>query len=182
MQRPVLLLRDVFDHSVREPADAVGSSEGAVKTAHHRARHAVESYHQAGVRPTPAAEEQHRRALEQFIVAMVNGDVEGIRKLLAEDVTLTSDAGGAYTAARKPVLGRERATAFLFGVSRKSPPPYAWEIRRLNGLPALYVEVPRGDHYAPRYVLRHELNGDGRIADDSGCARAAQARLVAAGW
>jgi RNA polymerase sigma-70 factor (ECF subfamily) len=164
MQRAVLLLRDVFDHSVRETADAVGSSKGAVKTAHHRARRAVETYQRTGSRPTPAAEEQHRRALEQFIVAMMSGDVELLRKLLAKDVTLTSDAGGAYITARKPVRGRERTIAFLFGVSKKSPPPLAWETRMLNGLPALYVELPRGSRYAPRYVLRHELNAADRIA------------------
>ena len=40
-QRAVLLLRDVFDYSVRETADALGMSEPNVKTTHHRARRAM---------------------------------------------------------------------------------------------------------------------------------------------
>jgi len=43
-QRAVLLLRDVFDYSVREAADALGMSEPSVKTTHHRARRAMRDY------------------------------------------------------------------------------------------------------------------------------------------
>src|SRR5499427_709758 len=37
-QRAALLLRDVFDYSVKETAEALGMSEPNIKTAHHRAR------------------------------------------------------------------------------------------------------------------------------------------------
>jgi RNA polymerase sigma factor (sigma-70 family) len=43
-QRAVLLLRDVFDYSVREAAEALLMSEANVKTTHLRARRVMESY------------------------------------------------------------------------------------------------------------------------------------------
>ena len=63
-QRAVLLLRDVFDYSVRETADALAMSEANVKTTHLRARRVMESYDRRRV-PVTAAR-RSRPALEQF--------------------------------------------------------------------------------------------------------------------
>jgi RNA polymerase sigma-70 factor (ECF subfamily) len=51
-QRTILLFRDVLDHSVRETAEALGISEGSVKTTHHRARRAMRDYDQNRCVPT----------------------------------------------------------------------------------------------------------------------------------
>src|SRR5262245_50974510 len=44
-QRAVLLLRDVFDYTVHEAADALDMTQASVKTTLHRARRAMDSYH-----------------------------------------------------------------------------------------------------------------------------------------
>jgi RNA polymerase sigma-70 factor (ECF subfamily) len=164
MQRAVLLLRDVLDCSIDETAAATAATPGAVKAAHHRARRALERYDRARSVPSREVQERHRQKLEQFLTAMMSGDLAQLHALLAEGVTLTSDAGGTYTAARKIIEGRERAIAFLLGAGGKGPPPTAWEVRMLNGLPALYVEVAQKNRYAPRYVVCFELDADGRMS------------------
>src|SRR5690242_19315982 len=55
-QRAVLLLRDVFDYSVKETADALDLSEANVKTTHHRARNVMATYDRERIRPTPAVQ------------------------------------------------------------------------------------------------------------------------------
>src|SRR5205807_6487914 len=51
-QRAVLLLRDVFDYSVRETASALDLSEANTKTIHHRARQAMSAYDAARQAPS----------------------------------------------------------------------------------------------------------------------------------
>src|SRR5215468_10628771 len=54
--RAVLLLRDVFDYSVKETAGALDRSEANVKTTHHRARQTMAAYN--GVRLPPSRTRQ----------------------------------------------------------------------------------------------------------------------------
>ncbi|HUI26376.1 MAG TPA: sigma-70 family RNA polymerase sigma factor, partial [Candidatus Kryptonia bacterium] len=51
-QRAVLLLRDVFDYSVRDTATALAMSQPNVKTTHHRARRAMRDYDRTRSVPT----------------------------------------------------------------------------------------------------------------------------------
>src|SRR5215831_2934778 len=85
-QRAVLLLRDVFDYSVRETADALGMSEPSVKTTHHRARRAMSDYDRDRRAPTRSLQEQTRRAMDRFLHCLFSQDVAGAEALLAADV------------------------------------------------------------------------------------------------
>ena len=105
-QRAVLLLRDVFDYSVAETAEALGLSEPNVKTTHHRARRAMRAYDQQRCVPTRALQERTRAALEQLLVGLMNRDVAAIEALLADDVRSLSDGGGEFAAAHNPVDGQ----------------------------------------------------------------------------
>ena len=60
-QRAVLLLRDVFDFTVAETADALGLTPENVKTTHHRARRAMAAYDRRRCVPTRALQERTRR-------------------------------------------------------------------------------------------------------------------------
>jgi RNA polymerase sigma-70 factor (ECF subfamily) len=177
-QRAVLVLRDVLDYSVREAADALALSEGNVKTTHHRARQAMRAYDQVRRPPTRALRDETRDALQRFLVALVSGDASALEAFLAEGARAISDGGGEYLAALRPILGRDRVVRFLTGLQRKARWQGRVAIKSLNGLPAIVAEVDDpGSRYAPRFLVRCEL-------DERGCIRevhivAASAKLAA---
>src|SRR5262249_44906179 len=65
-QRAVLLLRDVFDYSVRETAEALELSEPNVKTTLHRARQTMSEYDAERCVPTRALRKRTERVLMRF--------------------------------------------------------------------------------------------------------------------
>ncbi|WP_437831037.1 sigma-70 family RNA polymerase sigma factor [Sorangium sp. So ce1153] len=168
-QRAVLLLRDVFDYSVQEAAAALGISEASVKTTHHRARRALEPYDRDRCRPSPELVERSGAALVRFLQALAAQDVPAIEALLSEDVRVVNDANGEYKAARRIVVGKNRVARLFVGLLRlEAGSELRHEFRILNGLPALVVEPERApgmgmDKLAPRYVLRCDIDAQGRI-------------------
>jgi RNA polymerase sigma-70 factor (ECF subfamily) len=174
-QRAVLLLRDVFDYSVREAAVALALSEANVKTTHHRARRAMEVYDRRPGRRDPARAEKTQAALLRFLGGLASGDVAAIEGLLAEDARGTNDGGGVYSAARVVLIGAARVARAYVGITRKAPPPSAFELRSINGLPGFVYEHAdhdgehphrwRGSRVAPRSVTLCEIDAEGRITE-----------------
>ncbi len=163
-QRAVLLLRDVFDYTVRETAAALGMSEPNVKTTHHRARAAMAAYDRRRCVPTRELQARTQAALERFLVALSSADAAALEDLLADDVRSLSD-GGEYAAAHRPVRGRDRCIRLFVGLLRHGRGAIAMQARTVNGMPAVLIEFG-GTHRraAPRGVLRIDLDADDRIA------------------
>jgi len=163
-QRAVLLLRDVFDYSVREVAAALDVSEGAVKTTHHRARQSMKSYDRDRVPRTAERAARTEVALFELMSAIVGGDVARIEALLTADARLYTDAGGEYLAALKPIRGASKIARGLVALGRTGPGVSA-DVRSINGMPGVVVHdrAPR-PRYAPRLVLGIEAAADGHIA------------------
>jgi RNA polymerase sigma-70 factor (ECF subfamily) len=164
-QRAVLLLRDVFEYSVVETARALRLSAAAVRTTHHRARRAMRAYDKTRTPPSDALSDRTRQALERFLGAIVAEDAAAAEACLADDVRAMSDGGGEYLAALLPVKGKDRVVRFLLGVQRKASAGGRFELRLLNGMPAVVAEVVPRERFAPRYVVRCELGMDGQIRE-----------------
>lgn len=165
-QRGVLLLRDVFDCPVRDTAQTLGLSESNVKVIHHRARRAMELYDRTRRPLTATLQAETRAALEQFLSALASGDAAAAEACLASDARLLSDGGGEYVAALRPVLGADRVQRFLSGLYRKHAAHTSFAVRTLNGLPAIVAEqTGAGERWAPRFVIRCELNARGGIRE-----------------
>jgi len=163
-QRAALLLRDVFDYSVKETAEALGLSEPSVKTTHHRARRAMRDYDRERRLPTRSLQEQTRRAMERFLNCLFNRDVAGAEALLAADVRHLGDGGGEFIAARAPVVGKQKVALFNLRLAGLASQNMRASWRMLNGLPAFVVELAEPpEKYAPRIVTTCELDAAGNI-------------------
>ena len=164
-QRAVLLLRDVFDYSVRETAEALDMSEANVKTTHLRARRVMESYDlRRGARPGPEAQ-RSGQALERFLTCLAQGDAAGLEALLAHDVRSTSDAGGEFAAARREVSGAAAVARLYVGLAQKGGGRVTglrW--LTLNGRPTVDIRFTGSlPGWAPRVILQADTDAEGRI-------------------
>src|SRR3954447_7128185 len=134
-ERAVFVLREVFDMPYDEIAETVGKSSAAVRQIAHRARR-----HVAARRPrVPVSTTEQREAVERFLAAVRNGDLEGLLDVLAPDVVAVADGGGVATAFLRPLEGADRVARFLINAARTAD----FEVTPvwLNGAPAARIDL-----------------------------------------
>jgi RNA polymerase sigma-70 factor, ECF subfamily len=136
LERAVFVLREVFGFSFPEVASAVGRSEAACRQLAARARR-----HMDAGRPRFEAGHKEREELAaRFFDALRDGDVDGLRQLLAADVQMVADGGGKAPALARSVFGADNVARVLVSVfpllvkidARVEP-------RELNGQPGAIV-------------------------------------------
>jgi RNA polymerase sigma-70 factor (ECF subfamily) len=109
LERAVFVLREVFGFGFPEVASAVGRSEGACRQLAARARR-----HMDEGRPRFEADRREREELAgRFFEALREGDVDGLRELLAADVRIVGDGGGKTPQAARPIAGADKAARLL---------------------------------------------------------------------
>ncbi|GAA2774061.1 RNA polymerase sigma-70 factor [Streptomyces rameus] len=109
LERAVFVLREVFDFGFPEIASAVGRSEAACRQLVVRARR-----HMTEGRPRFEADRTEREELaSRFFDALREGDVAGLRELLAADVSMVGDGGGKAPQLARALLGAERVSRVL---------------------------------------------------------------------
>jgi RNA polymerase sigma-70 factor, ECF subfamily len=131
-ERAVFVLREVFGFGFPEVASAVGRSEAACRQLAVRARR-----HMDAGRPRFEADRRERDELAaRFFGALREGDVDGLRELLAADASLAGDSGGKVPALARTITGAEHVTRVLVSI-------FPWlvridvtlEPREVNGQP-----------------------------------------------
>jgi RNA polymerase sigma-70 factor, ECF subfamily len=162
-QRAVLILRDVFDYTVQETAQALDLTQTNVKVTHHRARQAMKDYDGGSMRPTRDVQARTADRLREFLTHLHNQDVAGVEAMLASDVRALSDGGGEFHAARQPVVGRKNVAKLLLGLTAKGAAAGRLAFRMFNGLPALVVDIPPRQGFASRFTFQIELDAAGQI-------------------
>jgi RNA polymerase sigma-70 factor, ECF subfamily len=104
VERAVFLLREVFGFGYDEIAGMVHKSEDNCRQIAARARRHVEAR-----RPRFEASRRQRDELaKRFFAAIGEGDLDGLKELLATDVVVVGDGGGKAPAIRQPVHGKDR--------------------------------------------------------------------------
>ncbi len=109
LERAVFVLREVFGFGFPDIAATVERSEAACRQLAVRARRHME----AG-RPRFEADRREREELaERFFNAFKEGDVDGLRELLAADVQMVGDSGGKAPQWGKGIFGAEKVARML---------------------------------------------------------------------
>jgi len=109
LERTVFVLREVFAFGFEEIATTVGRSESACRQLLVRARR-----HMADGRPRFTADRREREELAtRFFDALKDGDVSGLRELLAADVQFVGDGGGKAPQLAKAIAGAENVARVL---------------------------------------------------------------------
>ncbi|MFF1834344.1 RNA polymerase sigma-70 factor [Streptomyces sp. NPDC058231] len=136
LERAVFVLREVFGFGFPDVASAVGRSEAACRQLVVRARR-----HMDAGRPRFEADRREREALAgRFFDALKEGDVDGLRELLAADVHMAGDGGGKTPQLATRILGAENVARVLSVLV----PPFVRiggvvEPREVNGQPGAVI-------------------------------------------
>lgn len=132
-ERAVYILREAFAYGHREIAEVLELSEANCRQLYRRALQRV-----AGPGKRFEAEpERQARIVESFVTAAREGDLAGLERLLAADVTWWSDGGGRVTSARRPIVGREKVLRFLAGAFEGFAAQVGLTIAEVNGAAGL---------------------------------------------
>jgi RNA polymerase sigma-70 factor (TIGR02957 family) len=134
-ERAVFVLREVFDLTYDEIAEAVGKNPAAVRQIAHRARAHVAARRPRGV--VSAAET--RDALEAFQRAAETGDLQSLLDILAPDVVFLGDGGGIVQAVLAPVVGADRVARLLAVGLDRIAGAASLQPAQVNGFPALTI-------------------------------------------
>jgi len=189
LERAIFVLREVFGFDFPEVASAVERSEAACRQLAVRARR-----HMDAGRPRFEADRRERDELAaRFFDAFREGDVDGLRELLAADVQMVGDGGGKAPQFAKAIIGADHVARVLAAII----PPLVRigvvvEPHEVNGQPGaifrdrdgqvlntLTLDILDGQIQTIRAVINPDKLGHlGRVADAWAVAREAnQARL-----
>jgi RNA polymerase sigma-70 factor (ECF subfamily) len=142
VERAVFLLHDVFGYEFAEIAKVVDKSEANCRQVAVRARKHVSAH-----RPRFEASRERRDQLaDQFVAALVDGDVDGLVKLLADDVLVTGDSGGVSPSWPKAIIGRMKVARLMaaVGMQMRKVAGVTVERAEVNGQPGAIVRDGTG--------------------------------------
>jgi RNA polymerase sigma-70 factor, ECF subfamily len=158
-ERAVLVLHDVFAYTHAEIAAMLDRSEASCRQLLRRARQRLAERRPRHDGVDPALCEA---VVRRFVAACAGGDVDAFLETLASDVELVFDGGpDVRTAARRPIVGADRAARFLAYVMQRLTAEREVAVTSLNGEPAVLVLGPRGELVGAVFV---EPSREGRVA------------------
>ncbi|MGW2648960.1 RNA polymerase sigma-70 factor [Streptomyces sp. NPDC001393] len=132
-ERAVYVLREAFGYAHREIADVLDLGEANCRQLYRRAVAQVGAP-EGRFEPAP---ERREGLLMSFLAAAREGDLAGLEKMLAADVTYWSDGGGKVSAVRRPVEGRDKVVRFLVGGAERFTGGLDFTLVEVNGASAL---------------------------------------------
>lgn len=155
-ERAAYLLRDIFEMSYHEVADALGVNESNCRQLVSRARKMIG---QENVRFVPP-EEKQRDLLQSFLAALETGTVDGLARMLCEDVDLRADSGGKVKAIRHVLMGVQPVLEFISGTLGPAWSGSDYGIETVNGQLALVVR--NGSVVSALVTLGYQSDGAAR--------------------
>jgi RNA polymerase sigma-70 factor (ECF subfamily) len=151
-ERACVLLKDVFDYSLEEIAELVGSTVGGVKAALHRGRAKLPALSEHGA-PPRAKDPDEARLLHLYVERFNRRDWDGLRELIAADARLRVADRFIGTVGESP----------YFGNYVRWPVPWRLAVGEVDGEPVIIILLNRdADEWKPEAVVRLDV-ADHRI-------------------
>jgi RNA polymerase sigma-70 factor (ECF subfamily) len=146
MERACVLLKDVFEYSLEEIAELVGSTVGGVKAALHRGRSKLPaSPERAAARR--ARNEDEARLLYLYVERFNRRDWDGLRELIADDARLRVADKFAGLVGQSPYSGNYE----------RWPIPWRMAVGEVDGEPVVIIFFNRdGGGWKPEAAMRLE--------------------------
>jgi RNA polymerase sigma-70 factor (ECF subfamily) len=139
-QRAALILREVYSFSAQETAEILESSVASVNSALQRARAQMDAASPGEDQVREPTEPERRQQLERYLHAFEHSDIEGLARILREDVRLEMPpyftwyrgraAVGRFLAGRVAVEGRR---VRMLPLAANGQPGYASYLRGAEG-------------------------------------------------
>lgn len=115
LERAVFVLHEAFQLPYAQIAQVIGRSEEAARQLARRARDHVRER-----RPRFEADRTARRRItERFLQACLEGDLDGLKGMLADDATMVSDSGGKARAPLRVLRSSDNIGRFLVSISQE---------------------------------------------------------------
>lgn len=133
-ERAILLLREVFDFPYSEIATIVEKKEENCRKIFSRAKQKISS-----VEGESLNYEENVLIINRFIEAFQMQKIDVLLELISENVTLFSDGGGKVTAAIRPIVSFSNVTSLLYGIIKKAPKDFYFEVKNVNYQPAIVI-------------------------------------------
>jgi RNA polymerase sigma-70 factor, ECF subfamily len=159
-ERACVLLKDVFDYSLEEIAELVGSTVGGVKAALNRARKKLaESSPQA--KPARGASPELKRVMQLYVERFNRRDWDGVRELVSADARLN---------VAERFAGKFADAPYFFNYERW-PAPWKLALGEVDGEPVVIMLERGADTWSPHSVVRLNVIGEQieRIVDYAHC-------------
>ncbi len=148
-ERACVLLKDVFDYSLEEIAELVGSTVGGVKAALNRARTKLaESSPEAQQART--ASPALKRVMQLYVERFNRRDWDGVRELVSADARLN---------VAERFAGKFADAPYFFNYERW-PVPWKLALGEVDGEPVVIVLERGADTWTPRSVIRFDVVGE----------------------
>jgi RNA polymerase sigma-70 factor (ECF subfamily) len=155
-ERVAFLMREVFEESYEEVAQALSTTEENCRQLVARARK-----HLRERRPRFVVDRaRHEAVLYRFLAACASGDTDALFSMIKEDAIVHGDGGGKAPAVVNPIYGADKIVRLMLGLVRKQQPQLQDGcVRNINGQPAfVFSESDRVTS-----VLTLDLDEDERI-------------------
>ena len=157
-ERACVLLKDVFDYSLEEIAELVGSTVGGVKAALNRGRAKLPSAASAAWaspprpprKPRKAKSAEEARLLHLYVERFNRRDWDGVRELIAADARLRVADRFLGTVAESP----------YFGNYVRWPAPWRLAVGEMDGEAVVIILGQQGESWAPHAMVRLEVEGE----------------------
>ncbi|MFJ5778006.1 RNA polymerase sigma-70 factor [Streptomyces sp. NPDC093094] len=157
-ERAVYVLREAFGYGHRDIAGALDLSEANCRQLYRRAvQRVAEDRHRFDPEP-----DRQRELVSSFLTASREGDLAGLEKVLAADVTWYSDGGGKVRAALRPIEGRDKVVRFLVGVTERHLADVRYSVAEVNGATALLAWAGEQLVAMTSFALRDGLIAEAR--------------------